>query len=72
MEEETRRIGTTVSADVYRRIKVFHALSGKSMSDIVGEAVDSYLSAHEAEIRAFLETEWQATQNPPTSHSDAH
>lgn len=42
--------GTRLEADVKQRLRVFVAVTGRTVEDVVGEALDGYLPAVPAEV----------------------
>jgi hypothetical protein len=43
-----QKIGTTINPAVYRRLRIYAASQGRSVSDIIEESISSYLTVHES------------------------
>jgi plasmid stability protein len=58
------KIGTVVDERLFRRLRIFAAKEGRSISDIIQESLQSYLQTRESGIEERMAAFERVTANP--------
>jgi len=63
-----RKVSTLLEDNLYRRIKVESSRQGKQISDIIGEALESYLNdgSKRGSSLNVVQESWAVLQAPPS------